>query len=130
MGTEVLALTAVAASLATIALCLIMAVRAGDARQELRSLVGRLKALKDELEVAQKRDERAGERLRRLEVAGSAIAERLGQLELRGEGRPYDQAIGYVRRGADAERLMKHFGLSRGEAELLTRVHGRPRATG
>jgi len=52
------------------------------------------------------------------------MGERLGQLELRGEGRPYDQAIALVRRGADADRLMANYGLSRGEADLVALVHG------
>ena len=67
---------------------------------------------------------RAGEKLRRLDQVTAQMAERLGQLELRGEGRPYDQAIALVRRGADADRLMSNYGLSRGEADLVALVHG------
>lgn len=72
---------------------------------------------------------RVGERLRRLDQAGAQLGERLGQLEVRGDGRPYDHAIALVRDGADADRLVTHFGLSRGEADLVSRVHGR-RAAG
>ena len=68
---------------------------------------------------------KAGERVRRLDQVCTQMTERLGQLELRGDGRPYDQAIALVRRGADAERLIRNFGLSRGEADLMTRLHRR-----
>jgi len=68
---------------------------------------------------------RAGERLRRLDQVTLQMGERLGQLELRGEGRPYDEAIALVRRGGDAERLISSYGLRRGGADLVALVHRR-----
>jgi hypothetical protein len=68
---------------------------------------------------------RVGERLRRLDQVSTQLGERLGQLELRGEGRPYDQAIALVAKGADPERLVDSYGLTRGEADLVARLHGR-----
>jgi Protein of unknown function (DUF2802) len=68
---------------------------------------------------------RVGERMRRLDQVGAQLNDRLGQLEVRGDGRPYDHAIALVRHGADADRLVTHFGLSRGEADLVSLVHGR-----
>jgi hypothetical protein len=64
-------------------------------------------------------------RLKRFEQETSDSAERLAQIELRGAGQCIDQAIDYARRGADPAKLSQHFGLSRGEADLVTRLHGR-----
>jgi hypothetical protein len=104
---------------------------AGRARRQ----VERLGALEDELaafraEVAATAGigARVGERLRRLDQVSSQLNDRLGQLEVRGDGRPYDHAIALVRHGADADRLVTHFGLSRGEADLVSLVHGRRKA--
>jgi hypothetical protein len=36
-----------------------------------------------------------------------------------------DQAIDSARRGGDPVKLTQHFGLSRGEADLVMRLHGR-----
>jgi urease accessory protein UreF len=66
---------------------------------------------------------RVGQKLRRAERQLAWASERLGQLELRSEGRPYDQAIALARRGADATGLMTNLGLSRGEADLVTLLH-------
>jgi len=71
---------------------------------------------------------RVSQRLRRAERLLAWSCERVGQLELRNEGRSYDQAIDMVRRGADAGRLISNLGLTRGEAELVTLLHGRRRA--
>ncbi|MBS3965234.1 MAG: DUF2802 domain-containing protein [Methylomonas sp.] len=38
----------------------------------------------------------------------------------------YDQAIQMIRRGGDADALVKHCGLTHDEAMLLVRLHGRP----
>jgi Protein of unknown function (DUF2802) len=37
----------------------------------------------------------------------------------------FDQAIDFARRGTDPGRLTQQFGLSRAEADLVTRLHGR-----
>ena len=52
------------------------------------------------------------------------IGERQGQLELRSDGRAYSQAIAMVAGGADADKLVSDFRLSRGEARLMTLLHG------
>ncbi len=92
------------------------------------ALEAQLEALKADSSATAGIGVRAGERLRRLDQLATQMNERLGQLELRGEGRPYDQAIALSQRGADATRLMSHYGLSRGEADLVSLVHGRRRA--
>jgi hypothetical protein len=52
------------------------------------------------------------------------LGERLGQLELATEARSYEQAIGCAERGEEAERLISCFGLTEGEANLVTLLHG------
>lgn len=97
-------------------------------RAELDATDSRIAALRRDVEGATAIGVRAGERLRKTEQTYAQLADRLGQLELRGEGRPYDQAIAMVRHGADADRLVRNFGLTRGEADLVELVHGRRRA--
>ena len=92
-----------------------------------QALEAQLDGLKADLAATTGIGVRAGERLRRLDQLSTQMNERLGQLELRGEGRPYDQAIALSQRGADSGRLMSHYGLSRGEADLVSLVHGRRR---
>jgi len=108
-----------------------VALAAGSRRRgrQLAALEAQLAALATRVAAAAGIGARAGERLRRLDEATSQLNDRLGQLEIRGDGRPYDHAIALVRHGADADRLVTHFGLSRGEADLVTLVHGRSRAT-
>lgn len=54
----------------------------------------------------------------------SRLRERLGQLELRSEVRPYQQAISLAEQGEQAERLVSCFGLTEGEASLVSLLHG------
>jgi hypothetical protein len=64
-------------------------------------------------------ERRNSQQLKRLE-------DRLGRLELRGEGRPYEQAINLAAQGEDVARLVSCFGLTAGEASLLSLLHGGP----
>ncbi len=64
-------------------------------------------------------------RLQRLEAEQSRIAERVALAES-GGGRVLDDAIDSARRGASIGALVETFGLSRGEASLIARLHGRP----
>ncbi len=97
-------------------------------RRDLDETDVRVASLRREVEGSTAIGVRAGERLRKTEQACTQLADRLGQLELRGEGRPYDPAIAMVRHGADADRLVRNFGLTRGEADLVELVHGRRKA--
>jgi hypothetical protein len=54
----------------------------------------------------------------------SRLGERLGQIELATEARSYEQAIGYAERGEESGRLISCFGLTEGEADLVTLLHG------
>jgi hypothetical protein len=68
---------------------------------------------------------RTAGQLKRMERHYSALTERLGELELRGEGRSYGEGIDSARRGVEPGRLTQQFSLSRTEADLLTILHGR-----
>jgi hypothetical protein len=57
------------------------------------------------------------------------IGERLGQLELTTESHSYEQAITSAERGEDAARLISCFGLTEGEAKLVSLLHGERRKT-
>jgi hypothetical protein len=118
------AVLAVAAVVA-LPVAVVLGVVAGRLGRRLAAAEQQLALLRAEVGAAVGLGAKAGERLRRLEKVSARMAERLGQLELRGEGRPYDQAIALAQRGGDADRLVSHFGLSRSEADLLARVHGR-----
>lgn len=101
----------------------IRATRRLRARNE--SLQGTVGAARREFELAAAIAMRAGQSVKRLEAENTRLSDRLGVMEVRREARPYDQAIDSARRGADPVKLTEQFGLSRGEADLLTRLHGR-----
>lgn len=94
-------------------------------RSRNESLEGSLGTVQREFELAASIALRAGRSVKRLEVENTRLSDRLGVMELRSEARPYDQAIDSARRGADPVKLTEQFGLSRGEADLLARLHGR-----
>jgi hypothetical protein len=68
---------------------------------------------------------RTGRRVQRIENEYSGVSDRVDQVELRGPAQSIDQAIDSARRGADPVELSQQFGLSRGEADLVMRLHGR-----
>jgi hypothetical protein len=82
-------------------------------------------ALQGELQRMVAQGMRAGHNVQRLQRELSVLSDRLGSMEMRGAARPYDQAIDSARRGADPSTLTEQFGLSRGEADLVSRLHGR-----
>ncbi len=54
----------------------------------------------------------------------AVLEEQLGQLQLASTGRPYDQAISLAEQGEAPERLVSCFGLTAGEAKLVSLLHG------
>jgi hypothetical protein len=84
-----------------------------------------LAAMRRELEVTAAISLRTGSRVKRIEHQYSGVAERIESVELRGPAQCFDQAIDFARRGTDSGKLTQHFGLSRAEADLVTRLHGR-----
>jgi hypothetical protein len=84
-----------------------------------------LESVRRELELVASISAKAGRRVQRVEQECSGVADRIEQVELRGPVQAIDQAIDFARRGADPARLTRQFGLSHGEADLVTRLHGR-----
>ena len=105
------------------ALFTIRAVRSLRAR--CLSVEASLAAVRRELELVASISMKTGRRVKRVEQEYSGVAERVDLVELRGAAQSFDQAIESARRGADPGRLAQQFGLSRGEADLVTRLHGR-----
>ena len=52
------------------------------------------------------------------------LEERIGQLNLRTDARPYEQAIALAEHGAEQNSLSRTLGLTQGEAKLVSLLHG------
>jgi hypothetical protein len=83
-----------------------------------------LQAMRRELELMASISLKTGRRVKRIESEYSGVADRVESVELRGSAQFFDQAIAHARRGADPNKLAQQFGLSRGEADLVARLHG------
>ncbi len=66
-----------------------------------------------------------GKRMRKQEKDLAELTDRVCLVEELGDARAFDRAIDVARQGAEADKLVANFGISRGEAELLTVVHGK-----
>ncbi len=69
--------------------------------------------------------------MQRVEHDYSDVADRVDVVESRAPvtaAGALDQAIEWAQRGAESGKLAEHFGLSRGEAELVARMHGRKKS--
>ncbi|HMI75766.1 MAG TPA: DUF2802 domain-containing protein [Steroidobacteraceae bacterium] len=84
-----------------------------------------LAAMGRELEQLASTSLKTGRRVKLFEQEYAGVADRVVLLELRGSAQSFDQAIDSARRGTDPGRLTQQFGLSSGEADLVTRLHGR-----
>jgi hypothetical protein len=84
-----------------------------------------LTAMRRELELLTSISLKTGRRVKLIGQEHSGVADRVAVVELRGSAQSFDQAIDSARRGTDSGRLTQQFGLSRGEADLVTRLHGR-----
>ncbi|SRR5258708_2195125 len=84
-----------------------------------------LAAMRRELEAMASISLRTGRRVKRMEHEYSGVADRIESVELRGPPQRFDQAIDSARRGVEPGRLTQQYGLSRVEADLMTRLHGR-----
>ena len=84
-----------------------------------------LAAMRRELELLTSISLKTRRRVKRFEQEHASVADRVALLELRGSAQSFDQAIDSARRGTDSGKLTQKFGLSSGEADLVTRLHGR-----
>jgi hypothetical protein len=96
----------------------------GHWRERCARLEATLPGLHREIERFASISVRTGRQVKRIESHYSDVAERVDLVEARGPAQALDQAIDHARRGADSRRLTLAFGLSRGEAELVARMHG------
>jgi hypothetical protein len=84
-----------------------------------------LAAMSRELEQLASISLKTGRRVKHIGQEHAEVTERVDLIELRGSAQSFDQAIDSARRGTDSGRLTQQFGLSRGEADLVARLHGR-----
>jgi Protein of unknown function (DUF2802) len=125
--------TALSAAAAVVGLaCLIAIVRLNRTvvhwRERCASLEDSVAGLRREIERFAAISVRTGRQVKRIENDYSDVAERVDLAEARGPAKALDQAIDSARRGADPRRLTQQFGLSRGEAELVARLHGQKKS--
>jgi Protein of unknown function (DUF2802) len=97
-------------------------------RERCTSLEAILPGLQREIERFASISVRTGRQVKRIENHYSEVAERVDLVEARGPAKALDAAVDSARRGADTRRLTEQFGLSRGEAELVARLHGRKKS--
>jgi hypothetical protein len=108
------------------ALFTIRAVRGWRSRCE--AVESSLAALRCKFELVASISVKTGRRVKRVEQVYSGVSDRVDQVELRGAAPSFDQAIDCARRGAEPGKLTQQFGLSRGEADLVARLHGRKKS--
>jgi hypothetical protein len=112
------------------ALC---AVLVGYARLQQRARTLELKLIEESSRLREELTRVAAQGLRianhqsSIESQLRQLADRQGLLELRGEGKPFEQAREMLRTGASRDELVARFGLSDSEAGLLSQLHGRIR---
>jgi len=97
-------------------------------RERCTSLEAILPGLQREIERFASISVRTGRQVKRIENHYSEVAERVDLVEARGPAKALDAAVDSARRGADTRHLTEQFGLSRGEAELVARLHGRKKS--
>jgi Protein of unknown function (DUF2802) len=87
-----------------------------------------LASVRREVELMASISAKTGTRVNRMEHEYSGVADRVDLATQRAPSQSFDQAIDSARRGSDSTQLAQQFGLSRGEAELVARLHGRQRS--
>ncbi len=107
----------------------ILATRASRGwRERCDSLEASLESMRREMEMVASISAKTGQRVKRIENEYSGVADRVEVVELRRISHSFDEAIDSARRGADPGKLSQEFGLSRGEADLVARLHGRKKS--
>ena len=95
-------------------------------RERCLALESSVPVLRREMERMASLSAKTGRQVIRIENGYSEVAERVDRVESRGRPRSLGAAIHSARRGAQPVKLTRQFGLSRGEAELVARLHGQP----
>ena len=123
--TTIVSLVAACLSLCSLLAVLSMSISVRRWRTRCLAADSNLAAVRREIEALATISLRTGRRVERIEQEYSGVADRVELVELRGAAASFDEAIDSARRGADPGRLTQQFGLSRVEADLVTRLHGR-----
>jgi hypothetical protein len=123
--TLLIAALALGCGLLAVALAALQWRVAGRPRRRCAALEAGSRALRLDVDNADSRIVHAESKAKRTLLDCSLLAERMTALESRAESPSFDQAIDSARRGAEPDKLAQRFGLSRGEADLVTRLHGR-----
>jgi hypothetical protein len=95
-------------------------------RERCLALESSVPALRREVELIASISVKTGRQVERIETGYCDVAKRVGLVESRGPAKSLGEAIDSARRGAEPAKLTRRFGLSRGEAELVARLHGQP----
>ena len=125
---NIIAIGAASLSACTLLVVIMQASALRRLRASYAALESSVTAMRRELEVVGAISLRTGRRVKRIEHDCAGVADRVELVELRGSAPSFDQAIDSAKRGTDSGLLTQHFGLSRVEADLVTRLHGRRRS--
>ena len=98
-----------------------MRLRMRRLRQRTRSYERALDAMHESVKAMAAR---LAEERRRSSAQLVRLEERIAQLNLRTDARPYEQAIALAEHGAEQRSLSRTLGLTQGEAELVSLLHG------
>ena len=117
-------------ALAVYELLLILPMRLRVGRLRRRALCYE-RALDSMHEAMQAFSKRLAEDRKRGNAQLGRLEERVAQLNLRTDARPFEQAIALAEHGAEQKSLSRSLGLTQGEAKLVSLLHGsRPRESG
>ena len=97
-------------------------------RARCLGLEASLPALRHQIEMVSSLNARTDREVKKIAHEHLDVQDRVELVEQRGNGRAVGDAVESARRGADLGKLTQHFGLSRGEAELVGRLHGQRRS--
>ena len=99
---------------------LVRSPRAGDSQPRQKDVY----EIKEQLKILCSSELGMAKRLDRMAKDLNQLQMRLTEQEVHGsENIPYAQAIRMAERGTDVDGLIENFGLNRGEAELLKKLH-------
>jgi Protein of unknown function (DUF2802) len=124
LDNSVLAMAAASLAICALTAVVVLSFSLRRWRKRHAAVESSLAAMRRELEVLASISLRTGSRVNRIEREYSGVAERVESVELRGPAQCFDQAIDFARRGTDPGSLTQQFGLTRAEADLVTRLHG------
>lgn len=85
-------------------------------------------SLRREVEMVASLNAQTGRQVKKIAHECLDVQDRVEMVEQRGNSRAVGDAVDSARRGADLGKLTQQFGLSRGEAELVNRLHGQRRS--